>query len=87
MDIAEQTQVNGLSIIGIMNIAMKLEAFGIHDIFSVIQQMFLENDDGNHYSPLIKGYHEGWSEFQQDVIPLIQDQMTKLIVIIRKKFC
>ncbi|CDW86826.1 UNKNOWN [Stylonychia lemnae] len=90
LEVAEKITVNGYSIIAYMNISMKLESFGIQEIYQIIYSMF--NDDeysGNQSSRsnYQSGYNDGWTLFETEILPMLQDMMAQLSRILRKKYC
>lgn len=63
-----------------MNLAMKFESFAITEIYAIVQSMLTEDEAGS-------GFNSGLAVFEQDILPLLQDQMARLVRVLRKKFC
>eukprot|EP00347_Sterkiella_histriomuscorum_P006696 403351785 len=88
---AENISINGYSIIAYMNIAMKLESFGIQEIYNLVHSMFHEDSNEDLYSRGSTSqqfqYNDAWTVFEAEILPLLQDLMSKLSRTLRKKYC
>jgi len=56
-----------------MNIAMKLESFGMSEIYNIIHSMFNDDEDDFSQRSGSNSYNDGWNIFETDILPMLQD--------------